>query len=212
MKCEDMSFKECFLFLKRKRHYKTRLRIIQAHHKHLHRLARAVDLCLRFSPIHLRVLSNIELQWQIRWTMFSRPPLQTDIVVQITFTAAIPFHLQELIYLVSCISLLPWHLLTFLDQLFDPRSIRPDLRRSLRFFRWYPSGSAWSRTFRIALRLCPNCLLIARMLNLSTADILIVVHRFHLLCTSGAHRTENKLYGGLLFDNNFLPRWAPFII
>jgi hypothetical protein len=44
------------------------------------------------------------------------------------------------------------------------------------------------------------------------ADFLIVVHRFHLLRTSDTHRTENTLCGGLLFDNNFLPRWAPFIL
>jgi len=127
MKPLNMSFKERFLFLKRKRYHETRLRVIQAHHKHLYGLAYAVDLCQRFPPIHLRVLPDIKLQWQIRRTMFSRAPLLADVAVQITFTPAIPFRLQELIDLVTRIPLLPRQLLAFLEQF--PRSA-PDTAQS----------------------------------------------------------------------------------
>src|SRR3990172_2998740 len=140
--------------------------------------------------------------------------LLADITVQITLAAAIPFRFQNLIDLVTRIALLAWQLIAFLEQFSDPCLIGSKHRRIARRLPLIPFRLGLFQRFAdhlSAVTQFPADRANAHPLHvICLANLLIVVHRFHLLCTSGTHRTEVTLYGGYFFDNNSFDQVGPF--
>ncbi len=59
-----MAPKERLLVLRREGHHEAAPRIVEPHHKHLHRLSHATNHGDRLPPIHLGILARLKLQWQ----------------------------------------------------------------------------------------------------------------------------------------------------
>ena len=102
----DMAFKKGFLLLEGKGHHKAYFGVVQAHHKELHHDPLATHLDFGFPPIHLSILTGIKFQRQIGLAVFAPLALLTDVVVDRSFAASIPFGIQKFVDLVSRVALL----------------------------------------------------------------------------------------------------------
>ena len=115
--------------------------------------------------------------------------LLTDIVMHAAFAALVAFCLHELVDLVPCIALLARELLALLDQRIDFRFVRCEYRRRSLLFQ---PVSFWLRMIdrfpdQPSTVVQPS----ADLSNTQPFQVIglayafVVVHRFHLLCTSG---------------------------
>src|SRR3989304_1613043 len=134
--------------------------------------------------------------------MFLCLPLLADIIMDTAFAATVSFGLQELVYLMSGIPLLARLLITFLDQLFYFQFVRCQNRCWA--FLLQPISFRLSVIDRLAdqpatvMQPLPDRSYTQSFQIICLAYAFVIVHRFHLLCTSGSNSTEVTL------------RWAHF--